>query len=346
MFAYELEGLKRLRIQAIKWGSSYRVKVRGKPGKMVYVSNLSHPSNQQLVAKQYKVSVDKLKKHISSDYKSDPKYRFYKGKQMESHLYEGIQPVEFYDNLENVLASQKNAFKINIALGYDLISKTEDSFTQHWHPNLANTNVFDKPVAINSKADIRKKVISEIRSMELADKLNYPSSGYKLKAITGFKIYIYHRNHALGDSEVVIPKVIRDNQHVINFPKTNNKCVFHCIAWHSLSDGKKDPRRIQAQVKEVFTRYCTYKGISYTLGLFRSFKPVDLLQLDELEERFRLSINVYSMDADTGKVDCIRRSDNDYEGTHILSHDNHALYIKNIDMLKASINALSVRWSL
>jgi len=225
MFAYELEGLSRLNIRAIKWGSSYRVKVRGRTGKMVYISNISQPKNRKLVAKQYKVSIDKLEKHMSAGYKADPKYRFYNGKNMESHLYEGIQASEFYDKLENVLASQKNAFKVNIALGYDLISKTDDRFTHYWHPNIANTSVFERPVAINSKADIRKKVISEIRSMELADKLNYPSSGYKLKAITGFKIFIYHRGHALGDSAAVIPKIIRDNKHVINFPKTNNKCV-------------------------------------------------------------------------------------------------------------------------
>ncbi|KAG3013041.1 hypothetical protein PC120_g13513 [Phytophthora cactorum] len=100
MFAYELEGLKRLNIQPIKWGSTYRVK--------------------KLLAKQYKISVETLKKQISPDYKADPKYRFYNGTHMESHLYEGIQPAEFYDKLENVLAGQTNAFKVNIALGYDL----------------------------------------------------------------------------------------------------------------------------------------------------------------------------------------------------------------------------------
>ncbi|RAW33120.1 hypothetical protein PC110_g10552 [Phytophthora cactorum] len=146
----------------------------------------------------------------------------------------------------------------------------------------------------------------------------------------GFKSYICHSNHALGNS-----KVIHDNQHLINFPKTNNECVFHCVAWHLLGDGKNDPCRIQAQVKEAFQRYCFYKGISYTLGLFRSFKPVDLLQVDEFEECFQLAVNVYSMDVDTGKVECIRRSDSDYDTIHILSHDNHALYIKNIDMLQS-----------
>ncbi|KAG2766991.1 hypothetical protein Pcac1_g21725 [Phytophthora cactorum] len=335
MFAYELEGLKRLNIDAIRWGSTYRVKVRGRTGKMVYVSNVSRPTNQKLLAKQYKISVEILKKHMSPNYKTDPKYRFYNGKHMESHLYKGIQPAEFYDKLENVLSSQTNAFKVNIALGYDLVSLTDGDFTQYWHPNLANTYVFNSPVAINSRSDIRKKIISEIRSMKLASTLNYPKSGYKLKAITGFKIYIYFREHALGDSEAVIPQIIRDNKHIINFPKTNNKCVFHCIAWYLHQHAKKDPRRIQAQVKEVFKRHCSYKGVKYSLSLFRSFKPIDLLQLDKLEECFHFGINVYSMDVKTGNVECIRRSEREGVAMDILSHENNALYIKNIDMLQS-----------
>ncbi|KAG2817017.1 hypothetical protein PC113_g23021 [Phytophthora cactorum] len=288
----------------------------------------------KLVAKQYNVSFDTLKKHTSPDYKADPKYRFYQGNHVESHLYEGIQPAEFYDKLENVLASQKFAFKINIALGYDLVSRTDDSETRYFHPNLSNTSVFNSPIAINSKADIHKKVISEIRSMELADKLNYPKSGYLVKATTGFKIFIYKREHALGDSEAVIPKAIRDNRSVINFPKTNNKCVFHCIAYHKQEDSKKDPRRIQSLVKQAFKQYCSYKDINYTLSLFRSFKPIDILQFDELEDCFQLNINVFTMDVETRKVECIRRSDKEYDAIHILSHENHALYIKNIDMLQ------------
>ncbi|KAG3231647.1 hypothetical protein PI124_g23258 [Phytophthora idaei] len=254
---------------------------------------------------------------------------------MESHLYEGVEPSDFYNKLENVLSTQASAFKVNVALGYELVSKTDPDDTRYFYPNLANTYVFNKPVAINSKADIRKKVISEIRSMELADKLNYPSSGYKLKAITAFKIFIYHREHALGDSEAAIPKVIRENKHVINFPKTNNKCVFHCIAWHTFQSPKKDPRRIQAQVKEAFKRYCSFKGVKYSLSLFRSFKPIDLLQLDEVENCFQLGINVYTMDVASGNVECIRRSDKGYEAMDILSHENYALYIKSIDMLQS-----------
>ncbi|ETN16525.1 hypothetical protein PPTG_05715 [Phytophthora nicotianae INRA-310] len=254
---------------------------------------------------------------------------------MESHLYKGVEPSDFYNKLENVLSTQTSVFKIHIALGYELVSKTDPDDTRYFYPNLANTNVFNNPIAINSKADIQKKVISEIRSMELADKLNYPSSGYKLKAITAFKIFLYHREHSIGDSEAVIPKIIRENKHVINFPKTNNKCVFYCIAWHTFQSPKKGPRRIQAQVKEAFKRYCSFKGIKYSLSLFRSFKHINLLQLDEVEDRFQLGINVYKMDAVSGNVECIRRSDKGYEAMDILSFENHALYTKNIDMPQA-----------
>ncbi|KAJ8579170.1 hypothetical protein ON010_g25 [Phytophthora cinnamomi] len=335
IFAYELEGIKRLNIRAIRWGTIYRVKVRGRTGKMVYVSNLSRPNNQTLIAKQYNVSVAELKKHMSLEFKADPKYRFYNGNHMEAHLYEVIQSSEFYEKLENVLDRQKSSFKVNIALGYDLVSLTDDGETRYFHPNIGNTYVFNAPIAINSKSDIRTKIISEIRSMELANKLNYPSSGYKLKEITGFKICIYHRNHALGDSEAIIPPVIRENKHVINFPETNNKCVFHYVAWYLVQDPKKDPRRIQAHVKEAFKRYCSFNGITCSLGLFSRFKPIDLLQLDEVEECFKLSINVFAMDEGTGKVECIHRSDKDYDTMNILSYENHAHYIKNVDMLQS-----------
>jgi len=286
----------------------------------------------KLIIKQYKKSVVDLNKHLSPDYKADPKYRFYNGNHMETHLYENIPAGEFYDKLELVLESQNKAHKVNIALGYSLISITDESDIRYWYPNVANTMVFDSPITVNTKGDIRKKVITPIRSMELANKLPYPSSGFKLLGIIGFKLFIYFRNHALGDSQAVIPKSILDNKHVINFPKTNNKCVFHCIAFHS--NRGKDPRKIQALVKDTFKRYCSFKGVIYTLSLFRNFKPIDILQFDELEECFQLSINVYTKNIDTGSVGCIRPSEKAYDRINILSCENHALYIKNIDMFQ------------
>ncbi|GMF10656.1 unnamed protein product [Phytophthora lilii] len=45
------------------------------------------------------------------------------------------------------------------------------------------------------------------------------------------------------------------------------------------------------------------------------------------------------MDVASGNVECIRRSDKRYEAMDILSHENHALYIKSIDMLQSNFPA-------
>ncbi|GMF52607.1 unnamed protein product [Phytophthora lilii] len=253
MFAYELEGLKRLGLRPIKWGSNYCLKVRGYTGKMVFISNVSNPKNQRLIVKQYGIKMERLQKYLSPEYHNDPKYQFWEGTYGETHLYENIPADDFYNKLENVLSTQKKAYKVNLALGYQLYDPVNNE-TFYFYPNIANTNVYDKPFVVNSRADIRK-VITDIRTKELSDTLNYPKSGVKLKAITAFKIFIDYRDHALGDSDALVPEFIKNNRHIINFPKTNNKCVFYCIAYHLQEE--KNRRKVVAQVKEAFKRYST-----------------------------------------------------------------------------------------
>jgi len=335
MFAYELEGLKRLNIKPIKWGSSYRLKVRGRTGKMVFIGNVSNPKNQRLIAKQYKISIDKLKTNLSRDFKLDPKYKFQGGMYGESHLYENIPTGEFYDKLENVLLTQNRAYKVNLALGYTLYDPVNDE-SFYFYPNIANTNVYDKPFVVNSRADARK-VITDIRTKELSNTLNYPKSGVKVKEITAFKIYIDFRNHALGDSDALVPEFIKNNRYIINFPRTNNKCVFFCIAYHQQEE--KNRRKVVSHVKEAFKCYCNYKGLTFSLSLYKSFKPIDLFEFDQLEECFGLNINVYTFDVETNAVECKRPTEGKYDDTlNILSHDNHAFYLTNVDRVQSRFN--------
>jgi hypothetical protein len=67
---------------------------------MVFIGNVSQPKNHKLIAKQYKVSIDDLKKNLSSDYRDDPKYKPWVGTFGETHLYENIPTNEFYDKLD------------------------------------------------------------------------------------------------------------------------------------------------------------------------------------------------------------------------------------------------------
>lgn len=335
MFAHELEGLKRLKIKPIKWGSSYRVKVLGRTGRMVFIGDVSKLKNQQLIAKQYKVSIEKLKKQLSPDYRDDPKYKPWIGMYGESHLYENIPTGEFYDKLEHVLLNQKKAYKVNLALGYTMYDPVNDE-EFYFYPNIANTNVYDTPFVVNSRADARK-VISDIRMKELSDTLNYPKSGIKVKSINAFKILIDYRNHALGDSDALIPEFIKNNRYIINFPRTNNKCAFYCIAYHLQTE--KNRRKVVAQVKDAFKRYCSFKKLAFSLSLYKSFKPIDLFEFDQLEECFKLNINVYGFDVGTNAIECTRPTEGKYDDTlNILSHDNHAFYITNIDRVQSKYN--------
>jgi hypothetical protein len=89
---------------------------------------------------------------------------------------------------------------------YDPVNDEEFYF----YPNIANTNVYERPFVVNSRADVRK-LISDIRMKELSDSLNYPKSGIKVKSINGFKVYIDYRNHALGDSDALVPDFIKNH---------------------------------------------------------------------------------------------------------------------------------------
>jgi hypothetical protein len=125
---------------------------------------------------------------------------------------------------------------------------------------------------------------------EVSDTLNYPKSGIKVKYINGFKVYIDYRNYALGDSDALVPDFIKNHRNIINFSRTNNKCVFYCIAYHLQEE--KNRRKVVAQVKEAFKRYCSYKGLAFSLSIYKGFKPIDLLEFDNLEECFNLNTNV------------------------------------------------------
>ena len=344
MFGYQLEGLKRLNVPVKKWGSAYRIKVRGRTGRLTYITNLDSQVNLNRIAKQYKIDINKLKNNLSPDFKDESKYRFTRGEKYETHAYSNIPSSEFYNKLENVMSTQAKSYKINIQLAYRLINRSTGEESD-WYPT-SKTGVYDLPIAINSRSDIRR-VIDDIKVKRFEDRLNYPSSAFKLKAITGFKIIIYYRNHELGSSEAIIPEAIRSNRHVVNMPSTANKCVFYCLAYHFKSQEEAalkqnlserankaivDPRRLQSAVKELFKRWCAYKGIKYSLSLYRNFNPIDILEFDQIEDCFQCNIDVYALNEETSEYNRIRKTDKDYpQNISILSHVGHALYISCAD---------------
>jgi len=337
MFSHELDGLKKLGIPLKRWGDSYRVKIRGRD-RYIYVSSINKPSTRALIAKQYpqafarsstiKERMKKLEKAVS---KPKPSYSKIKRNAKEVHLFEGMPKETVFINLRQTLRNQTKAFKVSIELGYNLIN-THTGEKRYFNPSW-NSRVSDDSIVINKKSDIQTKVFDMLNSTDFATKISYPNSAWKVDEITAISATLFYRNHRLGDSQIKIPELILRNQHVINFPMTNNKCVFHCIAYHLQTEGR-DYRRIQGLVKDRFKQYCTFKGIEYSLPVFKSFEPIDIFQFDELEECFGISIDVHQINLESGELSYIRESDsNSPNKLNILDYNSHAMYITRIDAL-------------
>lgn len=66
--------------------------------------------------------------------------------------------------------------------------------------------------------------------------------------------------------------------------------------------------------------------------MYRNFKPIDIIQLDELEECFGLNINTFVMGEESSEFDWQRRSDKTFDDTvNMLCHNGHAMYITNVE---------------
>lgn len=169
----------------------------------------------------------------------DPSYVKPKQKDFERVLmntkeyprFRNIEPGAFYDKLEEVLNKVNTSFRFHISLGYVLMSPADEYDEIEWHPS-DNTKVSVEPYRIYRKRDI-SNIVNVIRIIELANKINTEnfSSAYKIKYIDSYDIEIFYLQHKLG-AEVAIPKTITENRYAINFPETENKCMFYCIAFH------------------------------------------------------------------------------------------------------------------
>ncbi|DAZ99887.1 TPA: hypothetical protein N0F65_008630 [Lagenidium giganteum] len=168
-----------------------------------------------------------LDRHLK---RAEPGYRFVQGKKYETHFFYNDTQKSVIDKIKTIVSSKTKAFKANIYLDYVLVNRQtgeEMAFTEGF-----NTNVFKKPVFINSRADIQDRIIDYFSQEDLLSKISFPSSAWMVKKITGFQIKLYNRSHTLG-AEIEIPKKIKENKYIVsNFGDTENKCVFYCLAYY------------------------------------------------------------------------------------------------------------------
>ncbi|POM57379.1 Hypothetical protein PHPALM_38116 [Phytophthora palmivora] len=343
---YELEGLKSLGLKGktdiVAWraktGLQYRVKVRNTTGRLVYISDLRSEKKQKLIADYYKVPIKKLKERLLSTYRPTERFRHIPGKNADEYVYQNLRDDEFYDRLEQVLLQQDNALKFQVAIGYTLVDKNDPLVEKNHAPSFNNdkTTLFGHPMVVNTRNDA-KSIVKQARRLVLDNCIDYNESIWVLKSINQFSLRVYHRNHKLGSEAAVISEVIRLKKHVVNFPQPpqSNKCLMFCIAYH-LQEGDKPARdRMSALTKAVVRKYLAYKGQVYTdkkfPAAYKNLPPVDIYQLSDFEDCFKINIEVYMMDEATEEFRRAIESKNTYDSTlNILSHNNHAMLITDI----------------
>ncbi|TYZ68438.1 hypothetical protein PybrP1_011688 [[Pythium] brassicae (nom. inval.)] len=125
--------------------------------------------------------------------------------------------------------------------------------------------------------------------------MKYPGSAWKMKEIDAFMVLIYYRNRHLGHDDCVILDFIKNCRSVINFPNIENKCVLYCLAYHLIEGNKPEPKRTVKHVKEAVKKLCLYRNVKYTNDLFKIFDAIDIIKFDELEDCFKVNIDVFEM---------------------------------------------------
>ncbi|GMF31915.1 unnamed protein product [Phytophthora lilii] len=84
--------------------------------------------------------------------------------------------------------------------------------------------------------------------------------------------------------------------------------------------------------KKRVEEFCKFEVKVYSKDIFNQFDAMELMQFERLEDCFKLAINVYEMDQDSGVVRKIRSSDKLYENViNIFEYKHHAMYITDLD---------------
>ncbi|GMF21136.1 unnamed protein product [Phytophthora lilii] len=217
--------------------------------------SFSKSSNRKLLAKTYKLPEARVERNLNKNYKQPPAYSFTKSNVRETHHYEYTQTGRSLTRFGQRLRARRMLSRFRFSLDTSILT-----------------------VSLG-------KVMDESQSQDFASKISYPSSSYQLKEITMVRVNIIYCDHTLGKN-IPIPDSIRTNRFIVDFPNTNNKCMFYCIAYHFEDQTQDLKKRTVSLVKSRVKQYCEYKCFECSAKFFKDMEPIDILAFDELEDCF------------------------------------------------------------
>ena len=276
---------------------------------------------------------------------------------------------QFKNYLLKIYNDQKFTFKITFEFSFLLVlsdqhrqigDKTEEkamkyNYQLEYKLYYASTNTrlqgFENPVVVDNKKDI-ESIISKVEEKDLILDLvaDADSSRWKFYKFLGITFHIYEMNTPIGRSNElpVHYKQGSNEKALIKYENYDDYlCFWRCLAYHIKQP--KDTRNVKKEVKLLFSDYYgdersieNYSGVEY-VAYDKEYSDEALDneeyeqkndELDLIEKKFEININVYTNDEpDIIQID--RRSITNYDDTmNLMRYNNHFMYIKDLKQIR------------
>ncbi len=242
-----------------------------------------------------------------------------------------IQPDFSYADLRSILndvmtGEEGKAFKINLGFGCMLYHKTDHVFRYFY----VSTNhfLFNRAYTISTQTDMTD-FFNKIVGLDIANRyyMLRPSSGWVLAGLPNIETRIYRFHNIPIGAGTILPPHIKKSKSIIGLthsagnktrPYDDNFCLFRCLAL-CFEANVRTLERIALSYKDKLEEVT---GKTYDDG-------VGLDDLEEVEDMFKVRINVYSLQEGKDKAaEVVRISEKEHEKVmHLNLYDSHFSYI-------------------
>ena len=246
--------------------------------------------------------------------------------------------------LRSVFRRQEKRFKLNLSHSFILFNREENEF-RFFHASKNNARVWDKPRMISRFRDINS-IIEDLKAVDTLEyaKQQRPNTKWTVHSVASTTFFV----DLLPDFPIggccfddPMPPHILQNTAIVPFNMDiknqrlydDQLCFFRCLAAHQTERRRVD-RGVEGCARALYRQW-TYKSID-------DFKGVTLLELDELEDVFKIDIDVFEFIYEPPCLVPIRRSAYKHDDAlHLLLvHGCHFCYIKDIDAATKAFGCL------
>ena len=191
---------------------------------------------------------------------------------------------------EELFENQTKAFKINVSFGF--ILRNNETNERKFYYSSTNTKLFESPFLVKDRTMFNTflDTLVEQDPLEYAKMLS-PNSKCIVDEITNVTFFVYHiRDHPIG-AALKLPEYITQNRAIVSLSHTPNHatlykddlCLFRCLALHSGEHLKYMEKKVKSLYQE------------YTDVPIKDFKGINLEQLHDIEDIYKVNIVVYEL---------------------------------------------------